>query len=115
MIEIGKKYEVHDVSGSFWGSVCLKYPFMNSSLGIKNISGYLEATSEFSEIQYLFLEHDEFMTSNEIIEDEGNNAVEIAQLGVVISDPETGEIQHVDPVYVSGKLLFTCSFDKEKI
>ena len=55
------------------------------------------------------------MTSNGVIEDEGNNAVEIAQLGVVISDPETGEIQHVDPVYVSDKLLFTCGFDEEEI
>ncbi len=115
MIEEGKTYEVYDGEGRCWGSVCLVYPHTIPTLDSNTISGRLEASPEFKEVQHIFLEHDKFMTEIGDVDDEENNSNIIASLGVVLLDLDTGVRQNVCPVFVSEELLFTCNTDVNEI
>jgi hypothetical protein len=115
MIEIGKIYEVHDKTGRFWGSVCLKYPFSSPFMEGKSISGYLKASADFYTVYPLFIAHEKFMSEEGMVDDIDDNSKEIAELGVVLHDPESGENQAAGPVFVSDKLLFTCDLNEEEI
>jgi hypothetical protein len=115
MIEKGKTYKVCDNKGRCWGNVCLNYPHSDSILGTNTISGYLDASPEFKEVQHLFLEHERFMTEPGEINNDENNSKEIASLVVTLIDSETGNKLNVSPVFVSDKLLFTCEFNENGI